>query len=232
MFKNIEFILDSYLYHENPILKDDGVKKIKNIISTSNVGVKSVCADIFMDWPLNNLDKLERNYFANLIEKLIINSSEIGVKDIVIPFVDKSSIKSEEEMDCIVSFLDDFSIILNQKDINFSLETDLNPNDFLNFLKRFKNDKIRVNYDSGNSASNGYKLNQEVELYGHLISNIHIKDRTYKGGPVLLGSGDAELKGIKKFLENQYNGIVIFQAFRDDQPINTFKKQYEYFKNI
>ena len=53
-----------------------------------------------------------------------------------------------------------------------------------------------------------------------------------KGGTINCKDIANYVKKIKKFLENQYNGIVIFQAFRDDQPINTFKKQYEYFKNI
>ena len=92
--------------------------------------------------------------------------------------------------------------------------------------------KLQINYDSGNSASNGYKLEEELKLYGHLISNIHIKDRLFKGGPVPLGSGIAELKGIKEFILSGFDGIVSFQAFRNEKPINTFKEQYEYFKNL
>ena len=104
-----------YRYKNRYTIQKDQPKKLRLNIMKNNLKTATEEADIFMDWPLNYLDKLERNYFANLIEKLIINSSEIGVKDIVIPFVDKSSIKSEEEMDCIVSFLDDFSILLNQE---------------------------------------------------------------------------------------------------------------------
>ena len=135
-------------------------------------------------------------------------------------------------MDFVVSFLDKFEEICVEKNINLCLETDLKPSEFLRFLKKFKNRKIRVNYDSGNSASNGYKLEEELNHYGDLISNVHIKDRLFKGGPVQLGSGVAELKGIKQFISSGFDGIVSFQAFRDENPIKTFKKQYEYFKSL
>ena len=52
---NIEFILDAYLYNENPLLSDEGIQQIKKNIQSSKVAVKSICADIFMTWPLNNL---------------------------------------------------------------------------------------------------------------------------------------------------------------------------------
>ena len=73
-------------------------------------------------------------------------------------------------MDFVVSFLDSFEELCVARNINLSLETDLKPVEFLSFLKKFKNKKIRVNYDSGNSAANGYKLEEELKLYGDLIS--------------------------------------------------------------
>ena len=66
-----------------------------------------------------------------------------------------------------------------------------------------------------------------------MVSNIHIKDRKLNKGPVLLGEGDAELSKVKEFImNNKYNGLVVFQAFRDDNYIETFQKQYKYFLNL
>ena len=36
---------------------------------------------------------------------------------------------------------------------------------------------IKVNYDSGNSASLGYSVTEEFAAYGNRIGSIHIKDR-------------------------------------------------------
>lgn len=231
--KYIEFILDSYLYASNPILNDKGLNEIIKLSSNTGIKVKSICADIFMQWPLTKMVKKEIDIYGSLLEQLIFNLSRLGGTDIVIPFVDNSSLRNEDEKTYISSFLSDFENVCIKFDINLSLETDLKPKEFLTFLLSINNKKVRVNYDSGNSASLGYDFAEETKLYGDKISNIHIKDRKFQGGPVLLGHGDAELKKVKNFiLSEKYKGIVVFQAFRDCDPIKTFKKQFDYFSKL
>ena len=57
-----------------------------------------------------------------------------------------------------------------------------------------KKTNITVNYDIGNSAALGYDPIEELDSYGDKISDIHIKDRTLNGGPVVLGEGDADFE--------------------------------------
>ena len=74
---------------------------------------------------------------------------------------------------------------------------------------------------------------EEINSYGTRISNIHIKDRVLGGGPIILGKGNADLYKIKSFIkESNYDGLVIFQAYRDDKGIEIFKEQYQYFLSI
>tara|TARA_Y100000589_G_scaffold331312_1_gene384279 strand:+ start:5177 stop:5971 length:795 start_codon:yes stop_codon:yes gene_type:complete len=231
--KYIEFIIDSYLYGFNPIFNENGLREIKELSKKNGIKVKSICADIFMQWPLKIIDSKEVSIYGSILEKLICNLAQLGGTDIVIPFVDKSSIKNKKEKLFISSFLSDFDKLCTKMDINLSLETDLEPEEFLDFILMINNKKITVNYDSGNSASLGFDFEKEIKLYGEKISNIHIKDRKYQGGPVLLGEGNAQLKEVKNFIVSKnYNGIVVFQAFRDKTPIKTFKKQFEYFLNL
>ncbi len=231
--QNIEFILDAYLYAHNPLLTNDGIEKIKSLVKSSGTQVKSICADIFMEWPIQNIVAHEFNHYGNIIETLITNLNRLKGQDIVIPFVDKSSIKNEQDQLKVIGFLDEFEEICNKKQINLSLETDLRPKEFLKFISSFKNKYIKVNYDSGNSAALGYLFKEEIELYGEKISNIHIKDRLLHGGPVMLGKGNAELFEVKEFIEKSgYNGIVTYQAYRDEDPINTFTKQRSYFEGL
>ena len=214
----------------NPITNKKGVKEIEN--SKFNWRKEIVFTDIFMQWPIKNMDPREANHYG-ATETLIINLAKLGGSDIVIPFVDNSSLKNNEDFNLVTSFLEDFDQLCFKSNINLSLETDLKPPVFCDFLSRIKNRKVRVNYDSGNSASLGYKFEDEIKLYGEKISNIHIKDRRFKSGPVTLGDGDAELKKVKNFLVGKnYDGIVIFQAFRDDNQIETFEKQYLYFLEL
>ena len=59
------------------------------------------------------------------------------------------------------------------------------------------------------------------------ISDVHIKDRNYLGGPVPLGDGAVNFLPIMEYLQNNYTGIC-YQAYRDDEGIEIFKqRRYE-----
>jgi len=57
------------------------------------------------------------NKILNFISTLIINSSKIGIKFIILPLVDKSSIKSKNQEIKIVSALKKFTPLLKKKKI-------------------------------------------------------------------------------------------------------------------
>ena len=227
----IEFIFDYHLYANNPLLNN--TKYIKEIIDKTNVKVKSVCADFFMEAPIQYASKNEIYIFEEILYKLITNLNIIGGNNIVIPFVDKSSLKTFKDKLKIVDFLERFSDICKEKSVTLSLETDLNPNQFSNFIKLFKNDHVTINYDSGNSAALGYSFEEEINSYGKKISNIHIKDRVINGESVYLGKGNTNLLKLKEFIENSnYSGLLIFQAYRDYFGFNIFQDQLKYFLNL
>ena len=116
--------------------------------------------------------------------------------------------------------------------MNLSLETDLPPQEFLELIETFNSDRIKVNYDIGNSASLGYKIEEEFEYYGNYISDVHIKDRLINGGSVELGKGNANFNLLLYELTKiKYSGLIILQAYRDDQGVDIFDKQYEFFRN-
>lgn len=228
---SIEFIFDYNLYSFNPIYKNPGI--IKELINKTKVKVKSICADFFMTVPIQNCSYEEITIYGLILEKLIQNLKFLEGSNIVIPFVDKSSIKNLSERKFVANFLNEFKNICRENNITLALETDFSPQDFLEFFELLDENHISVNYDSGNSASLGYSFEEEMKCYGDKISNIHIKDRTFKGGPVPLGSGNADLRSLKEYIKNsKYSDLIIFQAYRDDEGIEIFKKQYEYFKNL
>ena len=100
-----------------------------------------------------------------------------------------------------------------------------------NIVLKISIENITINYDIGNSASLGYNIDEELDTYGHKISDIHIKDRIYNGGPVILGTGSADFgKFFQKLKELNFKGPLIMQAFRDDQGLNIFKKQLDWIK--
>lgn len=227
----IEFILDYNDYNENPLMLDLGMYEISERIQKTGVGVRSVCADIFMEIPLHSEYKEVSDLGIEILLKLIKNSAKLEIKDIVIPCVDQSTLKGESDQKRLLKNLIMPIELATKLNINLALETDLAPKPFLNLLNEFDADIIKVNYDIGNSASLGFDILEEFNLYGKRISDIHIKDRVLNGGSVVLGTGNANFTSFIKLLPTiEFNGPIVMQVYRDDEGIRIFKKQFNWFK--
>jgi len=222
----IEFILDFNDSELNPLLSEDGISEILHVVEKTGVNVISICADYFMEAPLHSEDLKVASLSQKILYKLLDSGKKLGVTDIVLPCVDQSSLVGNEVIDRFVKNLYPLLDIAENNNINLSLETDLAPQEFGELLNRFDSNRLSVNYDIGNSASLGFNPIEELSLYGHKITDIHIKDRVFNGGPVELGKGDADFKKIfQKLKEINYKGPFIMQAFRDEEGVEIFKKQ-------
>ena len=225
----IEFILDFNDVEENPLLKSGGIDEIKLTMNEAGVSVKTVCADYFMEAPLHSSDNEVVKKSFSVLERLLEAAKMLEITDIIIPCVDQSSLKTQEAADRFVEQLTKFIPIIEVKNINLSLETDLAPKPFINLLDRLNSKNITVNYDIGNSAALGFDSDEELSAYGDRITDIHIKDRVLGGGSVVLGKGNADfLKFFNKLKEFNYHGPFIMQAYRNDQGVVIFKEQLDW----
>ena len=228
----IEFILDFDGADQNPLIRLDGPEEILCIVAETGVKVQTVCADIFMEAPLHHPDDQIAAYSKNVLERLIENADTLGVTDIVIPCVDKSSMLDEVVQDRLVQRLQPLVDRAEKSNINLALETDLAPQPFAELLEKFESRRVTVNYDTGNSAALGFDPVEELACYGDRISDIHIKDRLLHGGSVELGTGDTKFDeffdALRKF---NYVGPFILQAYRDDEGVFVFEKQLDWFKS-
>ena len=90
---------------------------------------------------------------------------------------------------------------------------------------------LKVNYDSGNSASLGYDPIDEFAAYGVRVGSVHIKDRVRGGGTVPLGSGDASFRALFECLAALgYSGDFVLQVARgtDGDEVSWSRKNREY----
>ena len=225
----IEFILDFNDAEENPLLKLGGVGEIAKISKVTNVSVKTICADYFMEAPLHSSDDKTAEKSFKILERLLETAKALQIADIVIPCVDQSSLETKEAVDRFVKQITKIIPRIEKQNINLSLETDLSPKPFVELLDRLNSKNITVNYDIGNSAALGFDSDKELEAYGDRITDIHIKDRVLGGGPVTLGEGNANFaKFFNKLKEFDYQGPFIMQAYRDDEGVEIFKKQLDW----
>ena len=124
---------------------------------------------------------------------------------------------------------------MEEYDIFLTLETDLPPISFKELILSFNHPNIKANYDVGNSASLGYDMKEELNLYGELICNVHIKDREYRRQTVPLGSGDADFELFFNLLQKtNYNGELIIQGAREYgvKPEETCIKYLQFVKKF
>lgn len=228
----IEFILDYNDFERNPLMSETGIKDLKNSIKETGIQVVSICADYFMEAPLHSTDSAIVENSQKVLSLLLRNGKEIGVKDIVIPCVDQSSLKSESDKK---SFFENLQPLVKEAEISnihLSLETDLGPTDFLKVVKMFNSKAVSVNYDIGNSASLGFDPEEEFRTYGNYITDIHIKDRKLNAGSVELGTGNAEFDKVLAMVRKiNYTGPFIMQAYRDDEGLEIFKRQLDWVRN-
>ena len=227
----IEFILDFDEFHLNPLSNAQGVEEIKKVSDSSGIGVNSICADYFMESPLHSSDTAISEKSKEVLKALIKASNLLGVENIVIPCVDQSSLKSKAEKDLFIKSIIDVVPLAEENKINLSLETDLAPKPFRRLLNDIDASCVKVNYDIGNSAGLGFNLVEELDQYGHHISDIHIKDRLLNGQSVFLGQGSANFElFFDTLLQYKYEGIFIMQAYRDEEGVKIFKEQLNFIK--
>ena len=231
---SIEFILDYNESEKNPLLSHEGIEKIQKLENTSGVKVRSICADYFMQAPIHSNITSVVDESLKTLEILIKNASLLNVTDIVIPCVDQSSLKNKSDINNFINNIKSIISLAEYKDINLCLETDLAPLPFSNLLESINSKNVTVNYDTGNSASLGFDPVEEFKSYGHKITDLHIKDRLLGDASVPLGTGNTNFHKIfDLILKYEYQGIFVFQAFRDDGGLEIFKKQFSWFiKNI
>lgn len=229
----IEFIFDYHLFQQNPLFTANGINSIAKIVERSQIEVESICADFFMECPLHSNKADFSSQSRWVLKRLLDNAKNLGVKNVVLPCVDQSSIQDSDSLERLVAVLKTFQDQLENLDINLALETDLDPIQFKNLLSRFDSARITVNYDIGNSASLGYDPVHELSVYGQQITDIHIKDRPLSGFSVMLGRGNAQFdKFLFKLKDFDYHGPFIMQAYRDENGVKVFEEQLDYFKNM
>lgn len=226
----IEFIFDKGDINISPLMNEKGMLEIQKIINKSKIKIKSVCADYFMFNPFYEINEFNN---IDILKTLISNCSLLNISDIVIPCVDNSSLNSKNKINDFIKNINQVKEHAREKNINLAIESDLEPKKFINLINLINSKNITINYDTGNSAYKGFDSSFELQLFQNKITSFHIKDRLFNGDSVPLGSGDFKFvkffKDLKKF--NIKPSYFIIQAYRNEEGIEIFKKQYNWLVN-
>lgn len=214
-FACIEWIVDSYGWDVNPLLSEGGIREMEQLSTAFGVAVRSVCADWFMEFPLLRTTGFEREQRLAVLMNLLERCGRLGMERIVLPFVDASRIDSVTETESLVAMLRDLLDPASKSGVELHLETSLDPGEFAALLGELPTSWLKVNYDSGNSASMGFDVQEEFAAYGTRVGSVHIKDRVRGGGTVPLGEGDVDFDRLWSELSRiGYGGDLVLQVAR------------------
>ena len=223
----IEWIYDAYGEDTNPLATDSGIDELKSLCARHCVQVESVCADWFMDFPLIRIDEATAQDRWQRLRWLMKRCALLSIGRVVVPFVDAAAIRTPADVDVVATGINSLAGLLDETQVELHLEAALSPADFAALLARLPHPRVRVNYDSGNSASLGYRPEDEFSAYGARVGSVHIKDRKLGAGTVPLGEGDADFEALFGALaRTDYCGDFILQVARgvDGDELDWAKK--------
>jgi len=158
----IEWIYDVHGADVNPLATDPGLAEMAALSRQHGVAVVSLCADYFLDRPFV---RIAPESAAGLVEHLIwlLGRCHLaGITRVVLPFVDASRIETPADEARTVDVLTRVLPVCAASGVELHLETALAPAAFGSLLARLPDPLLRVNYDSGNSASLGYNVAEEL----------------------------------------------------------------------
>ena len=227
----IEWIYDLHGEDKNPLTTDAGINAMGMLSKTHGVQILSLCADYFMDFPLVRATTEELEQRLSFLEWLMIRCQLVGMNRLVLPFVDASQINTEDEMEVVRKSLKRALKTSDKTGVEIHLETSLPPERFASLLLSLPHPMLKVNYDSGNSSSLGYKPAEEFAAYGSRVGSIHIKDRLLGNGTVPLGTGNADFPTLADCIKDlNYQGDIILQVARgvieEEMPLAKQNREY------
>ena len=233
----IEWIYDGYGASVNPITTEQGIAELNDLKQETGIKTPAICADWLMDFPLIRCSEDERRRRESVLHNLLHWAKGIAASRLVLPFVDASSIRTEDEKATVLGVLERAIPLSDELGIELHLEADFGPQEFASFLARIPHSSVKVNYDTGNSSGLGYVASEEFAAYGHRIGSIHIKDRQrLPDGKVVtkpLGQGSADFDDVFRIIRKiGYSGGFTLQVARgkDGDEANWIQQQLAFLR--
>lgn len=233
----IEWIYDDYGASSNPIASVEGIAELNVLKQETGIKTPAICGDWLMDYPLVRCSQEQRMQREHMLHRLLRWGKAIGASRVVLPFVDASSIRTDEEKSVVVEVLERALPISEEMGVEMHVEADFGPAEFASFLARIPHPNVKVNYDSGNSSGLAYIASEEFVAYGSRIGSIHIKDRLrLPDGKVAtkpLGEGSADFDDVFTSIRKiSYSGGFTLQVARgrDGDEVNWIKQQLAFLR--
>jgi L-ribulose-5-phosphate 3-epimerase len=212
----IEWVYESETEAGNPLATEAGVEQVRALAEDAGIAVSSVCADYYMSVRLVDGGDVDADAVSHLSD-LLARIAPLGVRYVVLPFVDESSLRSPEELSALERAIATVLPVAEEYTVELHLEADLHAADLAALLARIDHPLVRANYDTGNAASLGLPPATELPVVSPFLGSVHVKDRREGGTTVPLGSGAADFPTAFRLIQDAgFRGPYILQTARDE----------------
>ena len=211
----MEWTLDQHGLYENPLLTNEGQRKIMQLCALHSISIPSLTGDCFMQAPFWKVSGEKRIALEKDFIAIATACRVVGITYVVVPLVDSGRLETSDQEGLLIEFLHLHAGFFARNNLKIVFESDFGPIELANFIERFDPSIFGINYDIGNSAALGFDPAKEIAAYGHRILNVHIKDRVLGGTTVALGTGNANFDSVFEELGRiRYQGNFILQTAR------------------
>ena len=212
----MEWTLDHDGLRRNPLMEPKGQLEIRTLCAMHGISIPSLTGDCFMQAPFwKSGDSATRDLLLGELDFVLRSCAVMKIGIVVMPLVDDGRLEDSSQEAMLHECLTARAAALRELKVRIAFETDLPPEETASWIADYPEDVFGINYDTGNSASLGFNPENEWELYGHRVLNVHIKDRLLGGTTVPLGEGNCDFRACFRAMKTSgYSGNVILQTAR------------------
>jgi len=219
-FDSIEWLFEAESYEHNPIWTAAGREQINKIVSATGVRVRSLCAGYFMTHPFFRVPDENRKRSETILEDLIPRAAATGLSVILLPALELSELRTEEERALLYKSLRRPLRLAAEHGIKIGIECELPAAEYRALIEGQEHPALAAYYDTGNAAAKGYDVADDILALRGLLCGVHIKDRRRGGPNIPLGQGDVDFARAFAALDAAaYAGPLILETTRGDDPV-------------
>ncbi len=228
----IELISDPIPNEHNPLWSGNELEVLKEKSLVTRAGLVSMTIDHIMFHLLTG-EGLEALESLNDVKKIVARASEAGVKTVVLPLLEKASIKGFPEKIAKVPKIISELIEASHNKVTFALECDLSVAEQLQLVAEVNSPQFGMCYDTGNRTYFGFTTASEILELGEAIVHVHIKDKLSDGKNVMLGTGKVDFgAAVAAFKKINYLGPYTMETCRGDNEAEAAKANLAFLKKL
>ena len=216
-FDAIEWLFDAGSGEDNPVMSPAGRPMIRDVAQAHGVSLSSICGDYFKleEHSLASGDTDLRSRNAAVLSRLLEAASDLGIECILVTFLEGSTLPTNEARVLAEAGLEGPLERASGLGVTIAMETDLPAAVLAPWLRGIGHRSLGVYYDLGNAVAAGYDPSQEIPLLAPWIRGVHVKDRTFDGPNVPLGTGSVDFAAcFGRMREADYKGALVLETVR------------------